>query len=129
MTRTFSSVTTVGVNAIACSRTSSTFVTGTDVVTTTTYARAGLAAVVTTAATSEAIRAFMTSVGPRVAGGGSAPLGTVRDRPRVSATELVGGHNPHDVPLRVENGHGRNGFVVRRNSNSVREVPHMSCLG
>ena len=47
---------------------------------------------------------------------------------RVSRSELFRGQHAHHAPLSVENGDGRDGFVVRAKSNVFQDLFHDSCL-
>src|SRR5262249_154422 len=44
-----------------------------------------------------------------------------------SVAKLLRGDNAHDLALRVENCHGRDGIVTRRKPNGVRASIHRSC--
>jgi len=54
--------------------------------------------------------------------------GAERRRPARGAAKLGRRNDPHDVSLCVENRHGRDGLIARRQPNGLHEVPHGSCL-
>src|SRR5207245_5470878 len=49
-------------------------------------------------------------------------------RPAAGAAKLGRRHDPHDVSLCVENRHGRDGLIARRQPNGLHDVLHGSCL-